>query len=66
MEPEILSAKEVMALLRISRNTLYRWAKRGKIPGSFRVGRSWRFRKHELLHSRACMTLGTTSGRKIR
>jgi excisionase family DNA binding protein len=48
MENELLTVKEVAAYLRISRVTAWRWCQEGIIP-AFRIGRSWRIRRDELL-----------------
>jgi excisionase family DNA binding protein len=42
---EVLTIKEVAALLRLSYSTVCRLAKDGKIPSSFRIGIKWRFRR---------------------
>ncbi len=41
---ELLTVSEVMDLLRMSRDTVYRLAARGQLPGR-KVGRAWRFPK---------------------
>jgi excisionase family DNA binding protein len=43
VDGEVLTAKEVCALLRIHPSTLYKLTKQGRIP-SFRIGNDWRFR----------------------
>ena len=43
VDGEVLTAKEVCALLRIHPSTLYKLTRQGRIPG-FRVGNDWRFR----------------------
>jgi excisionase family DNA binding protein len=43
VDGEVLTAKEVCALLRIHVSTLYKLTKQGRIP-SFRIGNDWRFR----------------------
>jgi len=43
VDGEVLTAKEVCALLRIHPSTLYKLSKQGRIP-SFRIGNDWRFR----------------------
>jgi excisionase family DNA binding protein len=40
----ILTADEVAGYLKLSKITVYKLAKQGKIPG-FRVGGSWRFNR---------------------
>lgn len=43
-EPKaVLNAREVAALLDVSEHLVGRMAKRGEIPGAFRVGVRWRF-----------------------
>ncbi len=44
-----LTADEVAALIRVERKTLYDAAKRGQIPGAFRVGRLLRFKREVVL-----------------
>jgi excisionase family DNA binding protein len=46
-EPSLLTLKEAMAYLRVSRSTLYRLMWAGSITGR-KVGRTWRFYRHEL------------------
>ena len=41
---QILTVWEVAELLRITRQTVYRLAREGKIP-AFRIGTDWRFRR---------------------
>jgi len=48
MEDEILTVKELSALLQAHPGTIYKMSRRGQIPG-FRVGGDWRFRKDEIL-----------------
>jgi excisionase family DNA binding protein len=43
VDGEVLTAKEVCALLQIHPSTLYKLTKQGRIP-SFRIGNDWRFR----------------------
>jgi excisionase family DNA binding protein len=45
---DVLTAIEAADYLRVSLKTLYRLAAAGKMPGQ-RVGRSWRFRKADLV-----------------
>jgi excisionase family DNA binding protein len=56
-DQEILTLEEVAAMLRISRRTLYRLARAGKIP-SFRIGDDWRFRKDLIKRWIAEQTVG--------
>lgn len=43
----LLTAREVASLLRVHENTVYLWAKSGKL-GALRVGGLWRIRKEDL------------------
>ena len=45
----LLDFQEARALLRVSRNTLYRLAAAGRLPGATKVGKSWRFHRALLL-----------------
>ena len=47
MKIELLTVDEVMDLVRISRDTVYRLAARGELPGR-KIGRTWRFPKDEI------------------
>ena len=47
---ETLSFGEALALIGISRNTLYRLAAEGRIPGAQKLGKAWRFHRGTLLH----------------
>ncbi|MCB9705526.1 MAG: helix-turn-helix domain-containing protein [Myxococcales bacterium] len=49
-EGETLSFAEALALIGISRNTLYRLAAEGRIPGAQKLGKAWRFHRGTLLH----------------
>lgn len=44
---EILTVREVAALLKINEKTAYKLAAKGEIPG-FKVGGSWRFDRGEI------------------
>ena len=44
---KLLTVEEVMDLLRMSRDTVYRLAARGQLPGR-KIGRAWRFPADEL------------------
>jgi len=43
-ENEILTLEEVAAYLRLTPQTLYRWAQERRIPG-VKLGKEWRFRR---------------------
>jgi excisionase family DNA binding protein len=47
--PEVLTVPELMALLRISRNTAYEGLRSGQIPGAVRVGKAIRVSKDAVL-----------------
>jgi excisionase family DNA binding protein len=40
---EVLTPEELAERLKISRSTIEEMARSGKLPGSFRVGKHWRF-----------------------
>ncbi|MBU1983473.1 MAG: helix-turn-helix domain-containing protein [Planctomycetota bacterium] len=42
--PDVLTVGEVAAFMRVSRETVYRLAARGELPGC-KIGRIWRFPK---------------------
>ena len=42
---EILTVKDMCDLLRVHYSTVYKLAKDGRIPSSFRIGTEWRFRR---------------------
>jgi excisionase family DNA binding protein len=44
---EILTVREVAEYLKLSRTTIWRWVKEGKLQ-AFKVGRSWRVHRSEL------------------
>lgn len=46
---EIITPSQVAALLQIHVKTVYRLANEGVIPGN-RIGRSWRFKKKDILN----------------
>ncbi len=46
---EVLTIEELAAYLKISKSTLYKIVREGKIP-SQKVGRHWRFRKKAIDH----------------
>jgi excisionase family DNA binding protein len=62
----LLSFKEALELLRVSRNTLYRLCRAGKIPGARRVGRAWRFHRESLLKWLSCTGPDTHGKRRKR
>ena len=47
---EVLTAEELAARLKVPLSTIEELARKGKLPGSFRVGKHWRF-DVELLRS---------------
>ena len=47
-QPNLMTAKEVAALLRMPLSTIYYLAKTKKIP-SIQIGRIWRFREDDIL-----------------
>jgi len=44
---EILTVREVAEYLKLSRTTVWRWCKEGKLQ-AFKLGHSWRVRRSEL------------------
>jgi excisionase family DNA binding protein len=44
METDLLSTKEVGAILKVSKITVQRWCREGKIPAA-RIGKAYRSRK---------------------
>jgi excisionase family DNA binding protein len=44
---EILDMEEVIAMLRTTRPTFYRWLRAGKLKGT-KIGRQWRFRREDV------------------
>jgi excisionase family DNA binding protein len=57
--PEVLTAREAAAILRVGRNQLYQAVARGEL-GAIRIGRSIRIPKHALLD---LLTPGSPPGR---
>jgi len=47
-QSEVLTAQEAADYLRVSLKTLYRLVAAGQVPGQ-KVGRSWRFRRADLV-----------------
>jgi excisionase family DNA binding protein len=47
MSDRYMTVEEVTQYLSVTRDTLYRWLRDGRVPGH-RVGRTWRFDKSEL------------------
>jgi excisionase family DNA binding protein len=47
--PLTIAFDEALALIGISRNTLYALVKKGKIPGARKLGSTWRFHREVLL-----------------
>jgi excisionase family DNA binding protein len=60
-EPELLTFKEAMDYLRISRSTLYRIMESGKLTGH-KVGSTWRFFREDV---RAGIRGGTTKKEEV-
>jgi len=61
MLPEMLTAREAAAILRVGRNQLYQAVTRGEL-GAVRIGRSIRIPKHALLDLLAAASRPTASG----
>jgi excisionase family DNA binding protein len=59
--PEVLTVREVAAILRVGRNQLYQAVARGEL-GAVRIGRSIRIPKHTLLDLLASAIPPTASG----
>jgi excisionase family DNA binding protein len=59
--PEVLTAREAAAILRVGRNQLYQAVSRGEL-GSIRIGRSIRIPKQSLLDLLASASLPSASG----
>jgi excisionase family DNA binding protein len=59
--PEVLTAREAAAILRVGRNQLYQAVERGEL-GAVRIGRSIRIPKQVLLNLLAAATLLTATG----
>jgi excisionase family DNA binding protein len=59
--PEVLTAREAAAILRVGRNQLYQAITRGQL-GAVRIGRSIRIPKHALLDFLATASPPTASG----
>ena len=59
-EESLLTFKEAMGYLRVSRSTLYRLMWAGQLTGH-KVGCTWRFYREDL---QACIDQGTTQARK--
>lgn len=49
-EPSLLTFREAMTFLRVSRSTLYRLMESGQLRGH-KVGSTWRFYQHDLLQA---------------
>ncbi len=43
-DDEVLTIDELANYLKLKRQTIYRWAQKGKLPGA-KIGKEWRFRK---------------------
>jgi excisionase family DNA binding protein len=44
----LMTLAELAEYLRVPKETIYRWRKRGRGPGGFRMGRHVRFRRSEV------------------
>ena len=49
LENEILTIEEVAAYLRLTPQTIYKWAQEKRIPAA-KLGKEWRFRKSIIDH----------------
>jgi len=47
LDHEILTPEEAAAYLKVSRYTVLRWCRQGRLP-AFQIGRGWRVRKERL------------------
>jgi excisionase family DNA binding protein len=61
---DILTVKELCDLLRVHPATVYKIARKGKIPG-FRIGNEWRFRKDAILQWMAEKSMQSRQVRKV-
>ncbi|HZN58978.1 MAG TPA: helix-turn-helix domain-containing protein [Planctomycetota bacterium] len=43
-DDEVLTIEELASFLKLKRQTIYRWAQVGKLPGA-KIGKEWRFRR---------------------
>jgi excisionase family DNA binding protein len=59
--PEVLTAREAAAILRVGRNQLYQAVARGQL-GAIRIGRSIRIPNHALLNLLAAANPPITAG----
>jgi excisionase family DNA binding protein len=46
---EFLTVEQAASLLKVKPSTVKTWARAGKIPGSFKVGKTWRFNRRVML-----------------
>lgn len=58
---EILTLEEVAAYLRLTPQTIYRWAQEKRIPAA-KLGKEWRFRRRIIDRWLDEQMLGETSG----
>ena len=61
--PDVLTAAEVMDILKIGKNTMYRLLNTGAIKG-FRMGRSWRISLDSLMEFRQYRTKWRQAGQR--
>ena len=58
---KFLTVEELSKALRIPKRSVYKFAKEGRIPGTLRIGKHWRFRKdaiEEWVSERSGMSTG--------
>jgi excisionase family DNA binding protein len=65
--PTLLTFREAMDFLRVSRSTIYRLMWAGQLRG-YKVGSTWRFYEHDLLAAVAApyATAGVESSERVR
>lgn len=50
LNDEVMTVKEVAKFLRVKERTIFYWKARGKLPGGFKIGRSVRWLKSEVIN----------------
>lgn len=58
----LLTSTEAAAYLRVSRNTVHRLVRDGKLPGAVQIGRQWRFSPAVLEDWMRSRAEGSTAG----